>query len=307
MTVITTQRLILRPWDEVDAPALFPLASDPAVGPAAGWPAHASEEESLGVIRDVLRVPGSFAVCLRDAGPAGEPAGTLVGAMALKDADASAYVTGADERELGYWIGRPFWGRGYAPEAARALMDHARRTLGIRTVWLGYYVGNRKSARVQDKLGFRYVRTERGVAVPLLGEVRDEVRNILAEDNKIQQVIKLVGEDVLPDDQRLVAFTAFLIKNGYLQQNSFTADSYSPPIKGFEILSVILDFYHKALDLVHKDIPISLIREDESVDAITHLRELPPEDENGFERVRGRIMEHLDRVAAERTKKLRSE
>ena len=142
---------------------------------------------------------------------------------------------------------------------------------------------------------------------PRWGEVRDEVRNILAEDNKIQQVIKLVGEDVLPDDQRLVAFTAFLIKNGYLQQNSFTADSYSPPIKGFEILSVILDFYHKALDLVHKDIPISLIREDESVDAITHLRELPPEDENGFERVRGRIMEHLDRVAAERTKKLRSE
>ena len=142
---------------------------------------------------------------------------------------------------------------------------------------------------------------------PRWGEVRDEVRNILAEDNKIQQVIKLVGEDVLPDDQRLVAFTAFLIKNGYLQQNSFTADSYSPPIKGFEILSVILDFYHKALDLVRKDIPISLIREDESVDAITHLRELPPEDENGFERVRTRIMEHLDRVAAERTKKLRSE
>lgn len=179
MTVITTQRLILRPWDEADAPALFPLASDPAVGPAAGWPAHASEEESLGVIRDVLRVPGSFAVCLRDAGSAGEPAGTLVGAMALKDADASAYVTGADERELGYWIGRPFWGRGYAPEAARALMGHARRTLGIRTVWLGYYVGNRKSARVQDKLGFRYVFTKRGVAVPLLGEVRDEVVNRL--------------------------------------------------------------------------------------------------------------------------------
>ncbi len=139
------------------------------------------------------------------------------------------------------------------------------------------------------------------------GEVREEVRNILAEDNKIQQVIKLVGEDVLPDDQRLIAFTAFLIKNGYLQQNSFTADSYSPPLKGFEILSVILDFYHKALDLVHKDIPISLIREDDSVDAITHLRELPSEDKEGFEKVRGRIAEHLNRVAAERTKKLRGE
>ena len=142
---------------------------------------------------------------------------------------------------------------------------------------------------------------------PRWGEVCEEVRNILAEDNKIQQVIKLVGEDVLPDDQRLVAFTAFLIKNGYLQQNSFTSDSYSPPRKGFQILSVILDFYHKALDLVHKDIPISLIREDESVVAITHLRELPPEDENGYDNLRGRIMQHLDRVASERTKKVRSE
>ena len=51
---------------------------------------------------------------------------------------------------------------------------------------------------------------------PRWGDIRDQVRQILAEDNKVQQVIKLVGEDVLPDDQRLVAFTAFLIKNGYL-------------------------------------------------------------------------------------------
>ena len=61
------------------------------------------------------------------------------------------------------------------------------------------------------------------------------------------------------------------------------------------------------MDPVRKEIGISLMREDESVDGTRHVRELPPEDENGFERVRGRIMEHLDRVAAERTKKLRSE
>lgn len=139
------------------------------------------------------------------------------------------------------------------------------------------------------------------------GEIREEVRNILAEDNKIQQVIKLVGEDVLPDDQRLIAFTAFLIKNGYLQQNSFGSDSYSPPIKGFEILSIIIDFYHKAMELVHKDIPISLIKDDESVDSITHLRELSADDKEGFEALRARIAEHLERVASERTKKLRGE
>ena len=140
---------------------------------------------------------------------------------------------------------------------------------------------------------------------PRWGEVRSEVRNILAEDNKIQQVIKLVGEDVLPDDQRLIAFTAFLIKNGYLQQNSFGSDSYSPPLKGFEILSVILEFHHKAMELVRKDIPISLIKDDESVDAITHLRELAADDRAGFDNLRGRIDTHLKRVAAERTRKIR--
>ena len=142
---------------------------------------------------------------------------------------------------------------------------------------------------------------------PRWGNTRDKVRQILAEDNKVQQVIKLVGEDVLPDDQRLIAFTAFLIKNGYLQQNSFGSDSYSPPSKGFEILDVIIDFYNKALNLVRKGIPISLIKEDESVDSITHLRELAPDDAEGFALVRKRINAHLERVAAERTRKLGGE
>ena len=142
---------------------------------------------------------------------------------------------------------------------------------------------------------------------PRWGDIRDQVRQILAEDNKVQQVIKLVGEDVLPDDQRLVAFTAFLIKNGYLQQNSFGSDSYSPPSKGFEILEVIMDFYYNALALVRKGIPISLIKEDESVDSITHLRELAPDDKAGFALAKKRINTHLDRVAAERTRKLGGE
>ena len=142
---------------------------------------------------------------------------------------------------------------------------------------------------------------------PRWGDIRDQVRQILAEDNKVQQVIKLVGEDVLPDDQRLVAFTAFLIKNGYLQQNSFGSDSYSPPSKGFEILEVIMDFYYNALALVRKGIPISMIKEDESVDSITHLRELAPDDKAGFALAKKRINTHLDRVAAERTRKLGGE
>ena len=142
---------------------------------------------------------------------------------------------------------------------------------------------------------------------PRWGEVRDKTREILAEDAKVQQVIKLVGEDVLPDDQRLVAFTAFLIKNGYLQQNSFNQDSYSPPLKGFNILDLIMDFYDRALELIKKGIPISLIKEGRSVDEITHLRELDPDDTDGITRLRERLDAHFKHVETERTKKIGGE
>ena len=58
---------------------------------------------------------------------------------------------------------------------------------------------------------------------------------------------------------------------------------------------------------MRKDIPISLIKDDESVDSITHLRELSADDKEGFAQIRRRIAEHLERVAAERTRKLRGE
>ena len=57
-----------------------------------------------------------------------------------------------DECELGYWLGEPFWGRGYMPEAAYALMKRGFETLEMTTIWCGYYDGNKKSKRVQEKL-----------------------------------------------------------------------------------------------------------------------------------------------------------
>lgn len=179
MTTIVTERLILRPWEDADAPALYRLARDPEVGPAAGWFVHGSEEQSLEVIRDILRGPESYAITLRgtggaqDAVAAREPAGTLVGAISLMGAQASDLVGGAGEYEAGYWVGRPFWGRGYCPEALRALIARARDELGARTIWAGYYTGNGKSRRVMEKCGMSFVRCDRDVDVPLLGERRD--------------------------------------------------------------------------------------------------------------------------------------
>jgi V/A-type H+-transporting ATPase subunit A len=61
------------------------------------------------------------------------------------------------------------------------------------------------------------------------------------------------------------------------------------------------------MELVKKGIPISLIKEDSSVDEITHLRELDAEDKQGFDQIKRRIADHLDRVETERTRKLGGE
>ena len=163
--IMQTSRLILRPWQEDDAQELYKYASDPEVGPKAGWPPHTSVEDSRQIIRQVLSVPETYAVCLKESGEA-------VGSVGLKMGDATDMTDRADECELGYWIGRPFWGQGLIPEASRELLRHAFEELNMQAVWCGYYDGNIKSRRVQDKLGFVYHHTTEGLEVRLMNEIR---------------------------------------------------------------------------------------------------------------------------------------
>ena len=165
--VLTTERLILRPWLHSDANALYELARDPKVGHAAGWREHHSPTQSLDIIKTVLDNDESYAVCTRGFS-------RLIGAAALKPADDSRLAEGDTERELGYWIGRAFWGEGYGTEAAQALVERAFTTLACTRIWAGVYVGNSRSRRVLEKCGFSYVRTDADQPVELLGETRDE-------------------------------------------------------------------------------------------------------------------------------------
>ena len=65
--VLRTERLVLRRWEESDAEDLFKYASDPDVGPIAGWPAHQSVDESRDVIKNVLNGQEAYAICLKEA------------------------------------------------------------------------------------------------------------------------------------------------------------------------------------------------------------------------------------------------
>lgn len=174
-----TKRLILRPWREEDAKDLYTYASDPMIGPPAGWPPHKSVEESLAIIQNVLSVPETYAVCLKD--------GKAIGSIGLKMGDATDMTDRDDECELGYWIGRPFWGQGLIPEAATALLSYAFQVLQMRAVWCGYYDGNDKSRRVQEKLGFTFHHTTPDVSVPLLQETRIGHVMLLTKDTFLQR------------------------------------------------------------------------------------------------------------------------
>ena len=145
--IIESKRLILRPWRESDAEALFPYAADPQVGPAAGWAVHTSVEDSRRVIREILAVPGTFAVTLRDRGD------TPVGSMGYFPSEPPE---AEGQPEIGYWIARPFWGQGYIPEGVEALLAHLFQSEDQPQVWCAHFVGNDKSRRVIEKCGFAY-------------------------------------------------------------------------------------------------------------------------------------------------------
>lgn len=160
---ITTKRLVLRPWTEGDAERLYELAKAPEVGPAAGWFPHTDVEDSRRVIRDILSAAGTYAVTLR-------ASGAVIGSAGIFGTAAA----GAEgEPEIGYWIGRPYWGNSYAPEAVRALLGLCFAGAHER-VWCAYFEGNKKSRRCMEKCGFRYHHTEENVPWQPTGEIKTE-------------------------------------------------------------------------------------------------------------------------------------
>ena len=148
---LETDRLTLRPWCEADTEALYRLACDPEVGLSAGWMPHMSVEHSRKIIRTMLSKPTVWAVCGKDGHPIGNI--HLDFDTPLRERDG--------ECELGYWLGKPFWGQGLMTEAAQVLLQYAFDVLDVPAVWSGYYEENTKSRRVQEKLCFVHHRTEK--------------------------------------------------------------------------------------------------------------------------------------------------
>ena len=150
---LETVRLILRPWEDADAPGLYEYARDPEVGPRAGWKPHESVEESLKIIHGPLGEPETYALVLKELGRAVGSAGLFPPEDYCPPAGLPA---GAVQLELGYWIARPLWGQGLAPEAGRELLRYAFEELGCAAAHCSHFDFNAQSKRVIEKLGFSY-------------------------------------------------------------------------------------------------------------------------------------------------------
>ncbi len=165
-----TERLVLRPWQESDAEELYKYASDPDIGLSAGWKPHIDVENSREIILNVLCKPETYAICLKESEKA-------IGSIGFHHNDLFP-----DEYELGYWIGKPFWGQGFVPEASRELLRYAFENLDMNRIWCAYFEGNAKSRRVQEKLGFEYHHTTEGVRIKQLGEFRTAHFSLLTKE-----------------------------------------------------------------------------------------------------------------------------
>jgi RimJ/RimL family protein N-acetyltransferase len=157
--MLTTKRLNLRPWQKSDAEELCKYASNPDVALPAGWTPHTSPEYSREIIQTVLSAPEIYAVILKETNL---PIGSI------------GFMQNKNEAELGYWLGVPYWGQGLIPEAANELIRHGFEDLNLDTIWCGYYEGNEKSKRVQEKCGFTFHHIEHDKPCRNLNERRTE-------------------------------------------------------------------------------------------------------------------------------------
>ena len=179
----------------------------------------------------------------------GEGSVTLIGAVSPQGSDFSEPVTQNTKR-----FTRVFW-------ALDKALAYARHYPAIN--WINSYSEyfNDLDPWFRENLGDDFV------------EYRNRISALLQEECSLMEIVKLIGSDVLPDDQKLVIETARVIRVGFLQQNAFHAeDTFVPLEKQKLMMKVILHLHAKAKEVVAREIPISKIIELGLFDKLTKMK-----------------------------------
>lgn len=149
---IETDRLILRPWRERDLPDFYEYASVDGVGQMAGWMPHENMEKTRQILNMFMAEKKVLALELKESGK-------VIGSLGIEEGREHPEVSEAlMGREIGYVLGKPYWGRGLMPEAVKALMDYCFKELNYDYLKCGHFHSNSQSRRVIEKCGFHYLK-----------------------------------------------------------------------------------------------------------------------------------------------------
>ncbi len=146
-----TPRLTLRPYTEADIAELVPLIGAREVAATTLRIPHPYTEHNAREFLLMAQEPGRIwlAITLRTDG-------RQIGGVGLRVDDQHSNA------ELGYWLGVPYWGQGYATEAARAMMRYGFEQLGLHRIYASHFEGNTPSGRILQKLGMQHEGCQRG-------------------------------------------------------------------------------------------------------------------------------------------------
>lgn len=149
--MIETERLVMRHWRVEDAPALYKYASDNRVSELALWPTHTSVEMSREVIEQIFMPnPYCFAIVLKESEE-------VIGCLGLVPVGDEHHETAVAEREVGYWIGHPYWSMGITTEALEALIGYCRENMNLESLLITTDSRNVASQKVAEKCGFHFM------------------------------------------------------------------------------------------------------------------------------------------------------
>lgn len=127
---------------------------------------------------------------------------------------------------------------------------------------------------------------------------REELCSILSEENNLMEIVKLIGADVLPDDQKLIIEIARVIRVGFLQQNAFhKEDTFVPIEKQFKMMQIILYFYHRCREVVARQIPISKLLATGIFDKLVKMKyDIPNNSPQMFDMLKKEMDKEINKI-----------
>ena len=131
--------------------------------------------------------------------------------------------------------------------------------------------------------------------------MRNRAMELLSEENRLSQIVKLVGPDALPYAERMILETARLLREGILQQNATDpVDAFSPVEKQIRMLELVLQFHERGMNIIRRGAPINLIHDLPIVDQIIRMKSnVPNDDLSKFDEIEKAIDEQMSRLDAE--------